>query len=155
MADRVHWPEDTEEQQRLARQAADVMRQGGLVVYPTDTVYGLGCNPMDEAAIRRIYEVKGRPDEKAIIWLVRDVELNYVEIGKLHWLIHHDEDAEIYLNGTLAGQFSGYTVQYETRPLSKDAASALRPGKNRIAIHCHQTGGGQYIDLGLVTVKKR
>jgi hypothetical protein len=89
------------------------------------------------------------------IWLVRDIELGNVEIDKLHWLIHHDEDAEIYVNGLLAGEFSGYTVQYETRPLSKDAQKALKPGKNRIAIHCHQTGGGQYIDLGLATVKKR
>jgi hypothetical protein len=89
------------------------------------------------------------------IWLIRDIELNNVEIEKLHWLIHHDEDAEIYVNGELAAQLSGYTVQYETRPLSKDAVKALRPGKNRIAIHCHQTGGGQYIDLGLATVKKQ
>ena len=89
------------------------------------------------------------------IWLVRDIELNNVDIQKLHWLIHHDEDAEIYVNGTLAAQFPGYTVQYETRPLSKDAATAFKPGKNRIAIHCHQTGGGQYVDLGLATVTKQ
>jgi hypothetical protein len=89
------------------------------------------------------------------IWLVRDVELNKVEIEKLHWSIHHDEDAEIYVNGALAAQFSGYTVQYETRPLSMDAVKAFKPGKNRIAIHCHQTGGGQYIDVGLATLKKR
>jgi hypothetical protein len=89
------------------------------------------------------------------IWLVRDIDLGNVEIDKLHWLIHHDEDAEIYVNGLPAGEFSGYTVQYETRLLSKEAQGALKPGKNRIAIHCHQTGGGQYIDLGLATIKKR
>ena len=89
------------------------------------------------------------------IWLVRDIELKDVALDKLHWLIHHDEDAEIYVNGILAAQFSGYTVQYDTRPLSAEAIKALQPGKNRIAIHCHQTGGGQYIDVGLATVKKR
>jgi hypothetical protein len=88
------------------------------------------------------------------IWLVRDIELPGVDIETLHWLIHHDEDAEIYVNGVLAAQFSGYTVQYEMRPLSKDAVTAFKPGKNRIAIHCHQTGGGQYIDVGLATLKK-
>ncbi len=91
---------------------------------------------------------------EADIWLIRDFELNNVDIEKLHWLIHHDEDAEIYINGTLAAQFTGYSVQYDTRPLSKEAAKAMKPGKNRIAIHCHQTGGGQYIDVGLATVKK-
>jgi hypothetical protein len=89
------------------------------------------------------------------IWLVRDIELRDVEFDKLQWLIHHDEDAEIYVNGTLADRYSGYTVQYETRPLSKVAKGAFKAGKNRIAIHCHQTGGGQYIDLGLVTLEKR
>jgi hypothetical protein len=92
---------------------------------------------------------------QADIWLVRDIELNDVAIEKLHWLIHHDEDAEIYVNGTLAAQFTGYTVQYDTRPLSKEAMQAFKPGKCRIAIHCHQTGGGQYIDVGLATVTKR
>ncbi len=89
------------------------------------------------------------------IWLVRDIDLKDAEIARLHWLIHHDEDAEIFVNGKLAARFSGYTVQYDTRPLSKDAASAFKPGKNRIAVHCRQTGGGQYIDVGLATVKKR
>lgn len=92
---------------------------------------------------------------EADIWLVRDIELPDVEIDKLNWLIHHDEDTEIYVNGMLADQFSGYTVQYDTRALSKAAREAFKSGKNRIAIHCHQTGGGQYIDVGLVTVKKR
>jgi L-threonylcarbamoyladenylate synthase len=40
--------------------AAHVVRTGGLVVYPTDTVYGLGCDPFSEAAVRRLFEVKGR-----------------------------------------------------------------------------------------------
>lgn len=89
------------------------------------------------------------------IWLVRDIEITNVDFTKLQWLIHHDEDVEIYVNGKPAAQFAGYTVQYETRPLSKDAAAAFKSGKNRIAVHCHQTGGGQYIDVGLVKVEKR
>lgn len=40
------------------------------MIYPTDTVYGLGADPHQPAALRRIYEAKGRPDEKAIVWLV-------------------------------------------------------------------------------------
>lgn len=91
---------------------------------------------------------------EADIWLLRDVELSEAAIEHLHWLIHHDEDVEIYVNGMPAAEFSGYTVQYETRPLSKQAKVAFKPGKNRVAIHCHQTRGGQYIDLGLVTLKR-
>lgn len=86
------------------------------------------------------------------IWLVRDIDLKTEDLEKIQWSIHHDEDAEIYVNGTLAAEFSGYADQYETRPLSSAAKKAFRAGKNRLAVHCRQTGGGQYIDLGLVTL---
>jgi L-threonylcarbamoyladenylate synthase len=42
------------------RRGAEVVRGGGLVVYPSDTVYGLGCDPFNEAAVRRLFEAKGR-----------------------------------------------------------------------------------------------
>jgi len=42
------------------REASKIIREGGLVVYPTDTVYGVGCNPFDEAAVRRLLAAKGR-----------------------------------------------------------------------------------------------
>jgi len=41
-------------------EAAEVVKNGGLVIYPTDTVYGLGCNPFDEDAVRRLVEAKKR-----------------------------------------------------------------------------------------------
>lgn len=44
------------------RLAALVVRDGGLVVYPTDTVYGLGCNPLDDVAVSRAFSLKGRKD---------------------------------------------------------------------------------------------
>ena len=40
--------------------AADIVRNGGLIVYPTDTVYGIGCDPFNEGALRRRIRVKGR-----------------------------------------------------------------------------------------------
>jgi L-threonylcarbamoyladenylate synthase len=74
MAEIIRWPASTQEQAAIAQHAADVIRRGGLVVYPTDTVYGLGCDPANADAVRRIYAVKGRPDEKAIVWLVRSID---------------------------------------------------------------------------------
>ena len=65
-------------------------------------------------------------------------------------LVHHDEDAEIYLNGVLAAQLQGFVADYDEVALSDGARAAMRPGKNVIAVHCHQTGGGQYIDVGIV-----
>lgn len=45
-------------------EAAEALRKGGLVVLPTDTVYGIGANPFDEAAVRRLLSVKGRTETK-------------------------------------------------------------------------------------------
>lgn len=90
------------------------------------------------------------------IWMVRDIQLTEDQIkSNLSWMVHHDEDTEIYINGQLAAKFRGYSVQYELRPLTKEAQTSLIAGSNRIAIHCHQTSGGQYIDVGLATVDKQ
>lgn len=56
------------------RRAADILREGGLVAFPTDTVYGLGAPLWSEASIARIYTAKERPPEKAIPILVSGVE---------------------------------------------------------------------------------
>jgi len=55
------------------REAAEVVRRGGLIVYPTDTVYGLGCNPFNQEAVEKIFDVKGRKG-KPLPVLASDVE---------------------------------------------------------------------------------
>jgi Glycosyl hydrolases family 2, TIM barrel domain/Glycosyl hydrolases family 2, sugar binding domain/Glycosyl hydrolases family 2 len=89
----------------------------------------------------------------ADIWLRRTADLNDVP-ADLHLLVHHDEDAEIYINGVLAAKVGGFVTDYGIEPISAAALKALRPGTNHIAVHCHQTGGGQYIDVGLVRVQE-
>lgn len=54
--------------------AAEIIRAGGLVVFPTETVYGLGANALDAAAVRRIYVLKGRPATSPLIVHVADIE---------------------------------------------------------------------------------
>ena len=55
--------------------AAGILRAGGLVAFPTETVYGLGANALDEAAVRRIYEAKGRPSTSPLIVHIADLAM--------------------------------------------------------------------------------
>lgn len=48
----------------------EVMTNGGLILYPTDTVWGIGCDATNEAAVKKVYELKQRKDSKALICLV-------------------------------------------------------------------------------------
>ena len=52
------------------RTAVQTLRQGGLILYPTDTIWGIGCDASNEEAVRRIFELKQREDSKAMICLV-------------------------------------------------------------------------------------
>ncbi|NOY76753.1 MAG: threonylcarbamoyl-AMP synthase [Calditrichaeota bacterium] len=58
MVRRLHLDPD-HPKDRLIRQAADVLKEGGVIIYPTDTVYGLGCDIYNKSAIDRIYQIKG------------------------------------------------------------------------------------------------
>lgn len=52
------------------RHAIEVMNRGGVILYPTDTIWGIGCDATNESAVRRIFEIKKRNDAKALITLV-------------------------------------------------------------------------------------
>ena len=60
--------------ERELAKAAEVAKRGGLVVYPTDTVYGLGTNPLIPSAVTRVYHVKERPMDKPLPVLVSSIE---------------------------------------------------------------------------------
>lgn len=49
-----------------------VLKKGGLILYPTDTIWGIGCDATNEKAVKKIYELKQREDSKALICLVAD-----------------------------------------------------------------------------------
>jgi hypothetical protein len=84
------------------------------------------------------------------IWLRHAFELDSRALKLPHVMIHHDEDAEVYLNGKMLLKLNGHTTGYSVIPLKQEASLNFKPGRNVLAVHCHQTKGGQYIDVGLL-----
>lgn len=89
------------------------------------------------------------------IWLRREFVMDVPPRGELKLRVYHDEDATIYLNGVLAAALKGYYGEYLEVPVPANALAALRPGTNSVAVHCHQTSGGQCIDVGIFLAKPR
>jgi hypothetical protein len=88
------------------------------------------------------------------IWLRREIRLPGGPFTNLHLQLHHDDDTEVYLNGVLAAKLARWTTGYVDVPISEAARKTLHSGANVLAVSCKQTGGGQYIDVGLVELKK-
>jgi hypothetical protein len=88
-----------------------------------------------DICLRRTFELKELPKD-----------------GQIALDIHHDDDAEVYLNGTLVRTFKRHARNYQVALLPDEARELLRTGSNTLAVHCHQSGGGQYIDVGLVQI---
>lgn len=84
------------------------------------------------------------------IWLRRTFDLKEKPTGELRFYVHHDEDTEIYLNGVLAARMTGWTTDYRSFKMTPESIATLKAGTNTMSVHCRQTGGGQYIDVGLV-----
>lgn len=72
------------EQLEIVRRGAEIIKSGGLVAFPTETVYGLGANALDAEAVRRIYETKGRPSDNPLILHVSSIEMTE-ELVELNW----------------------------------------------------------------------
>lgn len=64
------------------QEALKVLRSGGIILYPTDTVWGLGCDATDPEAVKKIYSIKHREDSKALVLLASDLDMicRYVKV---------------------------------------------------------------------------
>lgn len=58
---------------RKIQRVVEVLERGGLIAYPTDTVYGLGCDPLNKQAIDRLYQLKGMPRTKPLALICKDL----------------------------------------------------------------------------------
>ncbi len=82
------------------------------------------------------------------IWMRTDFGLQALP-ETLVMELYHDEDVEVFLNGAKIFEAKGFVTDYQTIELGEQALNALQTGKNVIAVHCKNSGGGQFIDLSL------
>lgn len=97
--------------------AVKVLREGGVILYPTDTVWGLGCDATNPEAVARIYRIKNREDSKSLVLLASDVDMicRYVqEIPEiaLQLIEVNDRPMTIIYPGAVTGSYglAGNTV---------------------------------------------
>jgi len=76
------------------KKAVEILKNGGVIVYPTETSYGIGCDATNHAAVEKILKIKGRPENKPMAAIVEDIEMAklYGEMGEIetrlaekHW----------------------------------------------------------------------
>lgn len=84
------------------------------------------------------------------IWLRRSFEWTGGDLRAAALVIFHDEDTEVYVNGRKVWSRGGFNNSYESFDVTTALKAALQPGKNTLAVHTRQTGGGQFIDLAVL-----
>lgn len=104
------------------REAVRVLREGGIILYPTDTVWGIGCDATNAAAVERIYRLKQRQDSKAMLCLLDGA-------GKLQGYVQQIPPvAWDLLEATGASRASGHADEGEMKPLT-----IIYPGAKNVA----------------------
>ena len=112
------------ETEKLIARAAEILRGGGLVAFPTETVYGLGANGLDAAAVKKIFEAKGRPQDNPLI----------LHVPSAQWLCRCCEDVPT-IAYELARRFwpGPLTMILRRNPIVPDATTA---GLDTVAMRC-------------------
>lgn len=103
---------------------------------------GFGTRGTPNARVGTVWNTKN-------IWLRKAITLEEVPTHPA-LLMHHDEDADVYINGQLVVSIEGWSEDYEVVSIDEAKRDALKAGKNTLAIHCRQNDGGQYIDVHVV-----
>jgi L-threonylcarbamoyladenylate synthase len=143
------------------REAARIINFGGIVAYPTEAVYGLGCHPLDPDAVSRLLMLKQRPIEKGLIVIAERIESLYPYVGSLSessmravreswpgpatWLIQAAQNVPYWLTGkhaTLAVRVTDHPIaaalcRAAGTPLVSTSAnlSQHRPARTPLQVH--------------------
>jgi L-threonylcarbamoyladenylate synthase len=119
------------------KKAAQIIAEGGVIVYPTDTVYGLGCNPFDEDAVKRIFRIKGERTKPLPI-LASDVK-------EIENIAHTTDKALKFAEKFWPGPLTMILLKKPSLPslVTRDLDSvAVRVPNHKVALELIRTSGG-------------
>ena len=108
------------------QQALQVLRAGGIIVYPTDTVWGIGCDATNEEAVAKIYALKQREDSKSMLVLLDSP-------AKLNYYVDVPETAEMLLEASDCSKNSDDSDLSDQKPLTLIYPNARHMAQNLIA----------------------
>jgi len=143
------------------KQAASLVYQGGVIAYPTESVYGLGCNPFDQQAVTRLCQLKQRPLSKGMILITDQLEkleallaltsaeknriLQHTEI--VTWLVNKSEYTPAWVSGNhhrVAIRITQHPIasalcRQLSIPLISTSANVSQhtPARNTTQVHCN------------------
>ena len=121
------------------KQAVAVLQRGGVIAYPTEAVFGLGCDPQQESSIKRLLEIKQRPAAKGLILIASQISqlLPYIDIdaidaarwrevqaswpGPITWLL----PARQQVSRLICGDHDSIAVRVSAHPVVKDLCNAF------------------------------
>lgn len=87
------------------------------------------------------------------IWLRQSFTYDGPAFDRALLVAHYDNETEVYLNGSLIWSAEGWNDRYDGFSVTEKVRKTIKPGRNVIAVHCHQDEGGQFIDVALLIAK--
>ncbi len=124
---------------QAVQQCVEVLREGGCILYPTDTIWGIGCDATDPEAVRKVYTIKNRVDSKAMLVLVDSIDMIYDYVKEVPEMaleiLEQNQDGAaltiIYpgalkLAENLIAEDGSIGIRVTTDPFSKEIIRALR-----------------------------
>jgi len=108
---------------------------------------GFGAKGGWEWAIRTPWATKD-------IWLRQEFDCDATPFDRALLVAHYDNETEVYLNGALIWRGERWNDRYDGFGVTEKVKKAIKPGRNVLAIHCHQDTGGQFIDVALLVAKR-
>ena len=129
---------------------AGILNSGGVIAYPTESVYGLGCDPDNDSALQKILSIKKRPARKGLIILVSEIAqaqpfikpltaeqlqiMNAQQSRATTWLIPRHEE----VSPLLCGQFDSLAVRVTSHPIAR--AICEFTGRALVSTSCNSAG---------------